>query len=460
MNIEYTKSGRIGSNTLSVGLVCLICSVLLVFLHSRFYYYVSIENVNKYSEYLQIFDYILYLVGLNLIFGLFCFISKCRSSFWSLFFGVIQGALVLYAGWKYWSYILLVNQGMDVSLTEVFDAFEVFAFDAFVVLLSFFIGYSVNGKQVFCEACNEWAEELKFEMRYDWFAFRKFEKTNNFDVDRLVKSRPVLNGDLKVQIDTCTKCNNLHAITIVDVSHLYKEFDESGAIILTNEQFKSLKENEEYYLQLKLGKLKSDVRSVVDPTPVVVEESPTITEVKIGHQTWMTRNLDVDHFRNGDPISEARTEQEWMNAGIQQQPAWCYFDNLELKGKIYGKLYNWYAVIDPRGLAPEGWHIPSDAEWTQLIENVGGEDLAGLALKGRLGWGENGGGKNSYGFTGEPGGWRTCEFSNDGTDGLWWSSSEDNDSSTLNFNLFDLFNGCARCSNDKQDGLSVRCLRD
>jgi uncharacterized protein (TIGR02145 family) len=87
-------------------------------------------------------------------------------------------------------------------------------------------------------------------------------------------------------------------------------------------------------------------------------------EAKIGGQIWMAENLTVTKFRNGDPIPEARSTEDWLNAGENKQPAFCYVNNDPNTVSQYGVLYNWYAVNDRRGLAPEGWHIPShiDAE--------------------------------------------------------------------------------------------------
>ena len=81
----------------------------------------------------------------------------------------------------------------------------------------------------------------------------------------------------------------------------------------------------------------------------------------------------MDKFRNGYTISEASTDEEWKLAGKNGKPAWCYYDNNPENGKVYGKIYNWFAVNDPRGLAPKGFHIPTDQEWTAL-EDVLGED--------------------------------------------------------------------------------------
>ena len=71
-------------------------------------------------------------------------------------------------------------------------------------------------------------------------------------------------------------------------------------------------------------------------------------EIKIGKQIWMKLNLDVEVFRNGDPIPHAKTDEEWVKAGEQKKPAWCYYKNAGIYGEKYGKLYNWYAVNDPR----------------------------------------------------------------------------------------------------------------
>lgn len=108
--------------------------------------------------------------------------------------------------------------------------------------------------------------------------------------------------------------------------------------------------------------------------------------VTIGTQVWMTKNLDVATFRNGDPIPEAKTNEEWKKAGENKQPAWCYYNNDPANGAKYGKLYNWYAVNDPRGLAPIGYHIPSVVEWTIIVEYLGGEEAAGKKMKSTTEW--------------------------------------------------------------------------
>jgi len=87
--------------------------------------------------------------------------------------------------------------------------------------------------------------------------------------------------------------------------------------------------------------------------------------VKIGEQVWMAENLNVDRFRNGDLILHAQTDEEWLKACKNKQPAWCYDNNSADKSK-YGKLYNLFAVTDERNLAPLGWHIALLDDWKNL----------------------------------------------------------------------------------------------
>lgn len=186
--------------------------------------------------------------------------------------------------------------------------------------------------------------------------------------------------------------------------------------------------------------------------------------VTIGTQVWMTKNLDVSKFRNGDPIPEAKTVEEWSAYNGAREPAWCYFDNDPANGAKYGKLYNWYAVNDARGLAPAGWHIPSDDEWTILTDYLGGVNTAGYKMKSKSGWKENGNGTNSSGFSGLPGGGRDYNgpFNSDsvGSYGLWWSSMEDDTSNAWGRYLGYFYGDVGRNSFPKANGFSVRCLRD
>jgi uncharacterized protein (TIGR02145 family) len=184
--------------------------------------------------------------------------------------------------------------------------------------------------------------------------------------------------------------------------------------------------------------------------------------VTIGSQVWTSKNLNVDKFRNGDPIPEAKTDEEWKRAGENGQPAWCYYKNNPNNGTKYGKLYNWFAVNDSRGIAPNGWHVPSDVDWTILTDYLGGEKVAGTKMKSNSGWKNKGNGTNKNGFSGLPGGLRFGVGSFDYVGGLgyWWSSSEDDTADALFRYLSCGSGGVYRDSSGKKNGFSVRCLRD
>jgi len=112
--------------------------------------------------------------------------------------------------------------------------------------------------------------------------------------------------------------------------------------------------------------------------------------VQIGSQLWMAKNLNIDRLRNGDIIPEAKTAKEWEMAVQKRKPAWCYYNNDPANGKKYGRLYNWYAINDPRGLAPEGWHIPTEAEFQKLSENINVLKATGHGTGPRTGTNETG----------------------------------------------------------------------
>jgi uncharacterized protein (TIGR02145 family) len=183
--------------------------------------------------------------------------------------------------------------------------------------------------------------------------------------------------------------------------------------------------------------------------------------VNIGSQVWTSNNLDVSTYRNGDPIRYASTPAEWLDATIKEEGAWCYYNNDPKNGEIYGKLYNWYAVNDPRVLAPLGYHIPSDSEWTVLTEYLG-ENNAGLKMKSSTGWTDGGNGDNSSGFNGLPSGYcnNNGSFFIIAEYGTFWSSSENYANLAWYRDLDNSNSKVGRYYVNKNNGLSVRCLRD
>lgn len=182
--------------------------------------------------------------------------------------------------------------------------------------------------------------------------------------------------------------------------------------------------------------------------------------LSIGTQSWAAANLNVNTFRNGDTIPEAKTNKEWVAAGDAGKPAWCYYNNDPAIGKLYGKLYNWYAVNDPRGLAPSGWSLPDDTDWAKMINYLGGPGPAGGKMKSTARWNEGSNGTNQSGFTGFPGGYRVENgtFQNIGSIGIWWSTAENNPPSAIDHYL-SMTGSCNRSNSPKQRGESVRCIR-
>jgi uncharacterized protein (TIGR02145 family) len=232
--------------------------------------------------------------------------------------------------------------------------------------------------------------------------------------------------------------------------------------------------------------------------------------VKIGEQEWMAENLNVSKFRNGDPIPQAKTFEEWVTAYYDQTPVWCYYNNDSTNEKVYGKLYNYFAVNDPRGIAPNGYHIPSDSEWTILSNFLDGENSSrewnparfiSERLKNTSGWNNyirmvsrictncatwnskykrkvacpyckdtrkvlvpnirDGNGNNSSGFSGLPGG--RCQFNYKfdgiGEMGVWWSATENKNYTAWCFGLSYKSSLFYRDDDNKNTGYSVRCIK-
>ena len=226
----------------------------------------------------------------------------------------------------------------------------------------------------------------------------------------------------------------------------------------------------EAQLQTQVAQLQAQISALVEATTAPM---PNVT---IGTQIWSTTNLGLTTYRDGTPIPQVTDPTAWENLTTG---AWCYYNNDPANGTIYGKLYNWYAVAgihdnDPNTpnkiLAPTGWHVPTDAEWTTLTTFLGGESVAGGKMKStgtiQAGTGlwqnPNTGATNESGFTGLPGGFRDDLGGSTGSIGYvsyLWSSSEDTTSFAWTRSLR-LSNIALRSYISKYDGISVRCIRD
>jgi uncharacterized protein (TIGR02145 family) len=186
--------------------------------------------------------------------------------------------------------------------------------------------------------------------------------------------------------------------------------------------------------------------------------------IKLCDNIWMSKNLDVDHYANGDSIPEIRDSQAWMETTTG---AWCHYNNDPSISKVYGKLYNWYAVNDPRGLAPKGWHVASADEWMTLLTCLGGSNVAGgkIKEKGTAHWASpNMNATNDSGFTALPAGDRQVNGSFLDLYGYayWWSSTEFYvDAATgWAFGVMHLGASVGNGGHVKLGGESVRCIKD
>lgn len=195
------------------------------------------------------------------------------------------------------------------------------------------------------------------------------------------------------------------------------------------------------------------------PATVADIDGNTYPVVQVGDQCWMAKNLAVTHYANGDSI--AHVPYAWY---AQTAGAWCTYDNLAVNDTVYGKLYNWYTVADARGLCPAGWHMPTDADWGPVITLYGGASTAGGALKALspLWAAPNADATNISGFTGLPGGVRSDagNFINLGTDGFFWSATDQQASSAWEWHLHHDWGGVDHGGALKQVGASCRCVYD
>jgi uncharacterized protein (TIGR02145 family) len=188
-------------------------------------------------------------------------------------------------------------------------------------------------------------------------------------------------------------------------------------------------------------------------------------EVKIGNQIWSAENLNTDRFANGSYILQAKNSEEWKRAGEKQKAAWCYYENNISNDNLYGKLYNFYAVADPRGLCPTGWHVPSDDEWTKLETYLVASSVVGGRLKeiGITHWASpNKGADNRSGYTGLPGGYRDYNgpFEDVGNYGYWWSNTQYSPTGAFNRYLVSSYSAVYRGYYNMAYGFSVRCVKD
>ena len=187
--------------------------------------------------------------------------------------------------------------------------------------------------------------------------------------------------------------------------------------------------------------------------------------VKIGTQVWMAENLKTSKYSDGTTIPNIIDNSQWQN---NTTGAWSYYNNDGVNNAKYGKLYNWYAVSKStngnKNICPSGWHVPTDAEWRDIIDYLGGPRVAGSVMKdfGTNNWVNSNDATNESLYTGLPGGYRYLDgsFNTIGKYGNWWSSTESNLVGAWYFYLYNANSNANMNADHKNYGFSVRCLMD
>ena len=245
--------------------------------------------------------------------------------------------------------------------------------------------------------------------------------------------------------------NNIFA-TMVDITNKFETFQKQ---IKTFTRFKALLFVVLFSLFLSCNKDDPNEELITD-----IDGNIYHTAV-IGNQKWMLENLKTTKYNDGEEIPNIEENKEWelMNSG-----ACCNYDNLEANGELYGKLYNWHAINTGK-LAPQGWRVATDNDWTVLIDYLGGQDVSGGKIKevGTLHWDEpNTGATNSSGFTALPGGMRYFNgyFTGLNRGAVWWTSTAKNESYAWFRSIGCDIESVRRDIYGFQSGFLVRCIKE
>ena len=305
---------------------------------------------------------------------------------------------------------------------------------------------------------NELQETLDAQIRSRWEQLRGQFATALSTVNT---SYTLYNDPLPQTAQTKQAAVPVNALTVSYISHPQITITLSevsgGVRLLFNTDNTKLPDGTAFRFEL------SYTQSALSTTVTLSEEAvlnqyPLVT---IAGKVWMQENLASKFYRNGDAIPYVSWGATWSTL---KTPAWCYYNNDPASEAIYGLMYNWYAVNDPRGIAPDGWHVATVAEWTGLVDFLGGGSIAGGQLKAvsPLWNSPNTDATNSSEFTALPGGNRGNggTYVGRGTGGVWWTANEYGPNGSWFYSMKHNDATCNRAGASKQDGFSVRCVKD
>jgi len=234
------------------------------------------------------------------------------------------------------------------------------------------------------------------------------------------------------------------------IANLSKRLD-SMLVILTSERIAQEKE----------------IKKANEKISALEEQNRTNKSIQFGPQNWMAENLSVSTFRNGDIIPQAQSNEAWEEAGFNKQAAWCYYnlssDSLNTEVKNYGKYYNSYALNDPRGLAPEGWRLPTEGDWGTLKNQLFLSEKNLLDAFSSQGWTNGNVGSNTIGLNFQAAGWRDVGCGGLGEDICFWAYQSPVSQSTPYVSLFFDENHAGALVNRSTSwimGFNVRCIKD
>jgi len=210
-----------------------------------------------------------------------------------------------------------------------------------------------------------------------------------------------------------------------------------------------------------------EIKKANEKISALEEQIRTNKSIQVGPQNWMAENLSVSTFRNGDLIPQAQSDEAWKEAGFNKQAAWCYYnlsiDSLNIEVKKYGKYYNSYALNDPRGLAPEGWRLPTEGDWGTLKNQLFLSERSLIDAFSSEGWTNGNAGTNTTGLNFQPAGWRDVGCGGLGSDMSFWAYQSPIGESTPYVSLFFDENHAGALVNRSTSwimGFNVRCIKD
>ncbi|MHA8065433.1 FISUMP domain-containing protein [Aquirufa sp. ROCK2-A2] len=307
----------------------------------------------------------------------------------------------------------------------------------------------------------------------------------------LINSVKKQNDDLKAQITALKKTTDSALVAILKVNSSQIATDKKIDLIQTdlkallaqiaslNIQMSSLNADigsllaKIDALQVKCAELVAQISNLNSSNNGYLSDidGNKYNAVKIGNQVWMAENLRVSRYQNGDLINYVNINDNVNQWDKLTNGSWCYYNNDATYDSTYGKLYNWNAVMDSRGLAPKGWHIPTEEEWNELITFLGGSNIAGGKLKstgtkeeGTGQWDSpNFGATNSSGFNALPHGYIYNRTAGLGNSVFFWSTTE-YELDKAHAKILDYASEKVTIGNDKawskKYGFSVRCIKN